>query len=129
MAKLKELAHEAFKNSYSPYSHFKVGAAVVMKGGSLFSGCNVENASYGATVCAERNALFQAVSKGHKELEAILILTDQEHPWPPCGMCRQVMLEFGSPETKVFTANLNGTLNQFTLGQLCPESFTPGNLS
>lgn len=124
---LFKAARDAFHNSYSPYSKCKVGSAVLFDG-HIFSGTNVENASYGATVCAERIAIFSAVSAGHRNLEAIVVLTDRESPWPPCGMCRQVMVEFGHSDTKVYLANLNGIQKALTLDYLSPESFTAADL-
>ena len=92
---LQLAARKASESSYSPYSHFAVGAAVVSADGRVFSGCNVENASYGLTICAERNAIFQAVAAGVREIRALVIYTPTPEPVTPCGACRQVLLEFG----------------------------------
>ncbi len=105
---LHQQAALARENSYSPYSNFKVGAALLSNDLQIFSGCNVENASYGATVCAERVALFKAVSEGCSLIRGVYVLTQSTHPSPPCGMCLQVLFEFTQPETPVILGNLNG---------------------
>ena len=91
---LFEAAKAARKNAYVPYSHFAVGAAVRAKDGRVFTGCNIENASYGLTVCAERNAIFAAVKEGVRDFETLLVTADTEGPVSPCGACRQVMAEY-----------------------------------
>ncbi len=95
--RLTKLAREAMKNAYAPYSDFRVGAAILLKDGRVFTGCNVENASYGLTICAERNAIFAAVaaSKKKPEIEAVVVLNHRGVPCSPCGACRQVIAEFG----------------------------------
>lgn len=93
--KLFKSAKSASENAYCPYSNFHVGAAVLTSDGSIFSGCNVENASYSLTICAERNAIFQAIAAGKREIVAVAIYTPTENPTTPCGACRQVMIEFG----------------------------------
>lgn len=110
--------------AYAPYSHFQVGAAVRSEDGSIFAGCNVENASYGLSVCAERNAIGQMVASGRRKLQAIAIVVDTPAPTPPCGMCRQVMAEFAGPELEVRSRNLQGQEARYTLGELLPHAFT-----
>lgn len=125
---LVQAAEQARLNSHSPYSGFKVGASVLMDNGQIYSGCNVENASYGGTVCAERVALWKAISEGAKKVQALVVVTDTDQPWPPCGMCRQVLSEFCPPEAPVILANLKGDQIRKTLGELCPDFFGPLNL-
>jgi cytidine deaminase len=122
-------AKKARENSYSPYSQHKVGAALRTSDGKIFSGCNVENSSYGATVCAERVAIQSAVAAGGKlEITEILVLTDATPPWPPCGMCRQVIAEFASINLVVYSANLSGETKHKAFSDLFPEAFTPSHL-
>lgn len=116
------VASEARARAYAPYSEFRVGAAVVA-GGQVFTGCNVENASYGLTVCAERVAVFKAVSEGHQELVACAVVTDISPPAPPCGACRQVLHDFG-PGMVMTLANLDGEQVQIPLSELLPHAFT-----
>lgn len=119
-------ACKARENSYSPYSHKKVGAAIELADGSIFSGCNVENASFGGTNCAERTAIFKAVSeKKAQAIKLVVVVTDNVDPWPPCGFCRQVIAEFAIHETKVICANLEGQFKEFLFTDLLPESFGP----
>ena len=117
------MAMKAKENAYVPYSKFRVGAAVLTTDGKVFTGCNVENASYGATNCAERTAVFKAVSEGYKEFQAIAINTDAEHPTFPCGICRQVIVEF-SKDLKVYVSNRSGDYEEYNIGQLIPGAFT-----
>lgn len=123
-------ATEAARGAYCPYSRFRVGAAV-SAGGALFTGCNVENASYGLTICAERVAIATAVASGHRRLDALCVVClDASSAAPlasraPCGACRQVMQEFGLPELPV----LLGDLHETTLGQLLPIAFTHRELT
>lgn len=121
--KLYQAAKQARDHSYSPYSGYKVGAALWMNESQIFSGCNVENASYGATICAERAALFSAISQGYQKVGAILVLTDAQEPWPPCGLCRQVLSEFSIPEVPVILSNLKEKIIQRTMEELCPYFF------
>jgi cytidine deaminase len=113
-------------NSYSPYSGFRVGAALQGKSGKVYLGTNVENASFGLSNCAERTAVFRAVSDGENEFTAIAVCADGHDPTPPCGACRQVLVEFG-PEMVVLLAGQDGAdgpVRQFTVADLVPEAFT-----
>lgn len=125
---LIEKAFEMLKFSYCPYSHFHVGAALLSKTGKIYGGCNVENAAYGPSNCAERTAIFKAVSEGEKEFEAICIVGGMNGVitdfCPPCGVCRQVMREFCSPDFKIILAKSKDEYKIFTLAELLPESFT-----
>lgn len=126
---LRKLALMARKNAHAPYSGAKIGAALRMKDGSVFTGCNVENASYGGTVCAERVAIFKAVSEGAKgPIAEICVASDAAEPWPPCGLCRQVLAEFATPDTLVVTVNPKKAMKAFRFGDLFPEAFTPSYL-
>ena len=119
---LIEQAKRARLNAFSPYSKFKVGAAVLSKSGKIYSGCNVENASYGLTVCAERNAVAAMVAQGERKIAAIAIVTDLKRPASPCGACRQVIAEFGT-QAKIILANLKGKTQILTLSNLLPFRF------
>lgn len=122
-------AKAAQKNSHSPYSKKKIGAALVTKDGRIFSGCNVENASYGGTVCAERVAIFKAVSDGARgPIQQICVISDEKTPWPPCGFCRQVLAEFAGPDTLIHLANARGIQRTWFFGDLFPEAFGPKHL-
>ncbi len=123
---LIEIAKKARKRAYAPYSHYKVGAALLGKSGTVYSGCNVENASYGHTVCAERTAVLKAVSEGETEFEAVAVVT--KNGGSPCGACRQVLSEF-SPELIIYIADKNGEFRTTTLKDLLPDSFTPAHLN
>ncbi|GMQ63436.1 cytidine deaminase [Vallitalea maricola] len=120
-----ELVNEAMKAkemAYVPYSKFKVGAAVITKGGKIYTGCNIENASFGATNCAERTALFKAVSEGDREFEAIAVVSSSGDFTPPCGICRQVLAEL-MPEGKIILANNNGETREYMVEDLLPVRF------
>lgn len=116
-------AKKAMQNAYAPYSHFKVGAALLDKNGTVFLGCNIENASYGATCCAERTAVFKAISEGVTTFEKIAIVSDSKKLTPPCGICRQVLLEF-MPEGAVILENEKGEIKTYTVKELLPVGFT-----
>jgi len=120
---LIESARMVQKNSYAPYSNFHVGAAVRTEGGEVFVGTNVENASYGLTICAERSAIFNAVSHGHSRIKAIAVTTSNEKATPPCGACRQVIKEFSMPNTLVIVAGQQGDIQVKTIEELLPFSF------
>lgn len=122
---LLQRATDTALHAHAPYSLFHVGAAIEMEDGTIFSGCNVENASYGLTICAERNAIFAAVAAGHKRVVQVAIVADGEKPPYPCGACRQVIAEFADAECPVHVAPM-AHLNRyetFTLGALLPKSF------
>lgn len=114
-------ARSARENAYAPYSRFSVGAALRTKGGKIFRGCNVENISFGLTICAERNAVFAAVADGELEFEAVAIVADSKSPVTPCGACRQVLAEFGV-DLQVCSANLEGETFTASLGELLPRA-------
>lgn len=119
-------AVEAQKKAYCPYSHYAVGAAVLMEDGRIFTGCNVENAAYPSGLCAERVAIFKAVSEGCRRLMALLVLTD--NGGSPCGACRQVMREFASDDMPLLIADAQGRIFESSLGALLPRSFGPEDL-
>lgn len=122
-------AIKARKNAYCPYSNFKVGAAVVFEDGEIYTGCNVENASFGATMCAERTAIFTAVAKGNTKLKAIALIGDLNGYTYPCGMCRQVMSEFAeNGDIKVYIVKNETDYLVKTLDELIPGSFTRKDL-
>lgn len=124
---LVELAIKAKENAYVPYSNFRVGAALLTKNGKVYTGCNIENASYGATNCAERTAIFKAVSEGEREFEAIAINADTDDMTFPCGICRQVIIEF-SRDIKLYISNKNGEYKEYSIGELLPGAFTSDDL-
>ena len=124
--KLVALAIEARQMAYMPYSHYPVGAALRTRSGRFFTGCNIENAAYPTSMCAERVAIFKAVAEGEQQFDAIAVVT--ANGGSPCGGCRQVMAEFGL-ETVVLIANAGGKIMvETTVGALLPEAFTPGHL-
>lgn len=120
--KLMDCAIKARENAYSPYSHFAVGAALLCEDGTLYEGCNIENASYGLTNCAERTAIFKAVSEGHIKFKALAVVADTEGPCAPCGACRQVMAEFKIP--LIIMGNSMGNIKIVTIEELLPFSFS-----
>lgn len=124
---LIQAARTARARAYVPYSHFPVGATVLTEDGQLYSGCNIENASYGLCNCAERTAIFKAVSEGHIRFSAIAVVADTEGPVSPCGACRQVMSEFG-PDARVVLANLNGDVVVTSVRELLPGAFRESDL-
>ena len=119
---LLEAALVARERAYAPYSKFLVGAAVRAESGKIYTGCNIENASYGLTVCAERNALFAAVGAGERKFTALCVVGDTEEPISPCGACRQVMAEF--KVERIILANIKGDVKEYTLEELLPYGFT-----
>ena len=137
--KIQELigtAMEQLKFSYVPYSHFHVGAALLAKDGTVFTGCNIENAAYGPTNCAERTAFFKAVSEGTREFSAICVVGGMNGEVtefaPPCGVCRQVMMEFCSPEgfrILLAVGEEEGQWKEYRLKELLPLGFGPDNLA
>ncbi len=121
---LFQAATKVRERAHVPYSRFPVGAAILYEDGSVMAGCNVENATYGLTVCAERGAFAAGVAQGHRKPRAVAIVVDTPTPCPPCGMCRQVMAEFAPPEVPVRSRNLRGDEARYTLGELLPHAFT-----
>jgi cytidine deaminase len=120
--KLVDAALAVRQKAYAPYSHFLVGAALETEDGTVFEGCNVENISYGATICAERNAVFQAIAAGHKKFKTIAVVAELPTPITPCGMCRPVLGEFGA-DTVVICTNLKRDVMVTTVGALLPSAF------
>ena len=133
-SKLMELALEARQMAYTPYSHFKVGAALLGKNGVVYKGCNIENASYTPTNCAERTAFFKAVSEGERNFRAIAIVggkegSDEYDFCAPCGVCRQVMMEFCNPKTfEIILCDEHNELHTYKLEELLPLGFGPTNM-
>ncbi len=127
--KLIELAVDAKEKSYSPYSNFRVGVALLTKDGKVFQGANIENAAYGLTICAERTAAFAAKLDGVEEFSAIAITSDSNNYIPPCGSCRQVLLELCGEELDVHITNGKGEVKLFKLKDLLPFSFNDKNLN
>ena len=125
---LLDAAVEASGHAYTPYSHFKVGAALLTANGKIYKGCNIENASYSSTNCAERTAIFKAVSEGCTDFKAIAIIGHKENEplqfCPPCGTCRQVLAEFCEPDFEIVLMNDAGEIKVFTLAELLPEHFS-----
>jgi cytidine deaminase len=115
-------ARLAQKNAYAPFSQFKVGAALLTEEGQIYSGCNVENSTYGATNCAERTAVFTAVCNGARSFKKIVVVTDSDSPVMPCGICRNVLFEF-SPEMEVITVGASGETERVQLSTLFPKGF------
>ena len=120
---LVELAWETRLKAHAPYSQFQVGAALLAFDGRIFTGCNVENSSYGLTMCAERNALGKAVSEGASDFLRIAVIADTHAPVPPCGACRQVIYELCGKQTEIVMVNLHGQIETHTVEQLLPEAF------
>ncbi|MBT3785788.1 cytidine deaminase [bacterium] len=132
---MEQLAQKAWKfavdrlhNSYSPYSHFQVGSSLVSNDEVIYFGCNLENASYGATICAERVAFFKALSEGVREFELILVLTDTKKPTPPCALCLQVMAEFCPADFPIYLSNLDGIQSRHLFSDLLGFPFGPSFL-
>lgn len=131
--KLIELACGAMERSYSPYSGYRVGAALLCADGTVYCGCNIENAAFSPTVCAERCAIFKAVSEGKREFCAIAVVGGRTGEAPgraaPCGVCRQVMGEFCNGDFKIYLLDSNGEIEDYTLDDLLPERFGAGNMT
>ena len=125
---LRKAAQAMLARAYVPYSHFPVGAVLECADGSVFTGCNVENAAYGPSICAERTAVVKAVSEGHRDFARIAIAADTEQFCPPCGVCRQVLSEFAGGELEVVLVNNRGEMRTLTLNDLLPYRFGSGNL-
>jgi cytidine deaminase len=127
LERLVAAAKDVSTRAYCPYSDFRVGAAVLTDSSRVFAGCNVENASYGLTICAERNAVFQAVSHGEKTIVAVVVYTPTGSPTAPCGACRQVLNEFGPDAALLSVCDGPGTI-RMPLSELLPQAFGPKNL-
>lgn len=131
--KLMDLAKSAMEKSYSPYSGYRVGAALLCADGTVYRGCNIENAAFSPTVCAERCAIFKAVSEGKRDFCAIAIVGGRAGEVPgraaPCGVCRQVMGEFCGGDFKIYLLGSNGDIGEYTLDDLLPERFGAGNMA
>lgn len=123
---LRQKAKDISEKAYSPYSQAKVGSAIEMSDGSIYTGCNIENASYGGTVCAERVAILKAVSEEKKAIKHIYVYT--KDGWPPCGLCRQVISEFATPELEITMGDEKGKEVTMKFEELLPLSFTPEHL-
>lgn len=124
---LRERAMAAMDRAYAPYSNFRVGAALLASDGSVVDGCNVENASFPAGTCAERVAVGAAVARGLREYQALALATESDMPTPPCGICRQVLVEF-APNLSVLSVTRGGAEARWTMSELLPEAFTPSSL-
>ncbi|MCW8849518.1 MAG: cytidine deaminase [Melioribacteraceae bacterium] len=127
-SELLQIANKVKVNSYSPYSKFRVGAVLVTDEGTLYSGVNVENASYGLTNCAERSAIFNAVSSGERKFKTIVLVSDAEDFITPCGACRQVLMEIGGKDLEVVMSNSENEIRILKLEELLPLSFNKGYL-
>ncbi|MEN8223297.1 MAG: cytidine deaminase [Acidobacteriota bacterium] len=121
---LYDAAKKVKEKAYAPYSNFHVGSALRTESGKIFSGCNVENSSYGVTICAERNAVFKMVSEGEQKISSILVIGDTEKFLPPCGACRQVIAEFSDEHTAVIMCNKDGKSKETTVGEILPFGFS-----
>jgi len=127
VARIIRAARDVQERAYAPYSHFRVGAALLGEDGTVYTGCNVENASYGLTICAERNAIFHAVACGCRHFTALLITGDSKDLTAPCGACRQVMAEFSIPE--IILVRPDDSYETFTLQQLLPLNFDESSMA
>ena len=120
---LLKAARKARRKAYAPYSRFRVGAAVLSGSGRIYTGSNVENASYGLTCCAERSAIFTMIGAGEKKIAEILVIGDSKEFLPPCGACRQVIAEFAAPQTRVYMCDRSGKCREISFGELMPHRF------
>ncbi len=127
VVKLIKMAIEAREKAYVPYSGFKVGAAILTKEGKVFTGCNIESASYSPTICAERTALAKAVSEGYRDIDTVVVVGSFEKLSYPCGVCRQMIREFGE-DIKIIVAKSTEKYKEYTIRELLPESFGPEDL-
>lgn len=124
---MRQLAFAALEMAYAPYSNFRVGAALLSDDGTVSVGCNVENSAYPAGTCAERVALGTAIARGNRRFTHVVVATEASEPTPPCGMCRQALMEF-SPALRVISITRGGAEAQWTLAELLPSPFTPSQL-
>ena len=122
-SELIDLAKAARHWAHAPYSNFSVGAALLTSDGRVFTGCNIENSTFGLSICAERVAVFKAISEGASEIYKVVIVTDHENIAPPCGSCRQMIWEFAMDNAEVVLANLSGDVRMYKLIDLLPEAF------
>jgi cytidine deaminase len=129
ITQLIEEAKVAREKAYVPYSKFKVGAALLTEDGTVIHGCNIENAAYSMTNCAERTALFKAYSDGITKFKAIAVVADTDGPVAPCGACRQVISELVGKDTKIILTNLNGAIKELSVEELLPGAFSPEDLN
>ena len=127
VVKLIKMAIEAREKAYVPYSGFKVGAVILTKEGKVFTGCNIESASYSPTICAERTALAKAVSEGYRDIDTVVVVGSLEKLSYPCGVCRQMIREFGE-DIKIIVAKSTEEYKEYTIRELLPESFGPEDL-
>ena len=125
---LIKAAKEGRNHAYAPYSNFLVGAAVLAEDNQIYQGCNVENASYGLCNCAERTAIFKAISEGNRKIKAMAVVADTIGPVAPCGACRQVMSEFCDQDTKIYLTNLHGDATEWTMAELLPGAFNGSDM-
>lgn len=125
---LRDKARDAMKQSYAPYSHFNVGSCILADDDNYYAGCNVENASYSLTFCAEGNALCHMISAGAKKIKAIAVVCSGTTFCPPCGACRQRILEFSLPETRIYLFKNDGQMRSFTIEEMIPHSFGAATL-
>jgi cytidine deaminase len=125
--RLREAAFAAMARAYAPYSEFPVGAALLTADGSVVAGCNVENAAYPSGICAERGAVMAAVAAGHRAFRLLVLATEADEPAPPCGACRQVLVEF-APRLPVVSVNRDGEVRRWTMAELLPSPFVPASL-
>lgn len=129
LEKLLNESKKAREFAYSPHSNFAVGAALLGEDGAIYHGCNIENASYGLTNCAERTAIFNAIAAGARNFSALAIVADTENPISPCGACRQVMVEFFEDNMPIFCTNLKGDVYETTVAKLLPGAFSKEDLA
>lgn len=122
-------AKKARERAYVPYSKFKVGAALLTEDGKVYHGCNIENSAYSMTNCAERTALFKALSEGDKNFKTLVVIADTNRPVPPCGACRQVISELCSKDMTIVLTNLKGHIQEITVEELLPGAFSPEDLN
>ncbi len=128
IAEVSAAALAAMRHAYAPYSHFRVGAALRTTDGTVVVGCNVENAAFPSGTCAERGALAAAVAKGHRKFDLLVVATDAGDPTPPCGMCRQALMEF-APKLRIVAVTTGGKRTEWVLTDLLPQPFTPASLA